>query len=79
MTKLRSSHTSKGGFDVDCNVCGKKIEDGDTMYELNKGTWSEDKPREGAGDTGDAEFVHEEVKGNYHETCLPADLPVEED
>lgn len=56
---------------MDCTICGKNIKDGDTMYELNKGTWEEGKV--------EGEFIHEEIKGNYHETCLPSSLPQEDD
>jgi hypothetical protein len=58
---------------MECTICGAEIQDGATMYELNKGTWAESEKNE-----GDAEFVHEEVMGNYHEACLPTTLPLED-
>jgi hypothetical protein len=56
---------------MECTVCNLPLTDGDTIYELNKGTWSTDANNE-------TEFIHEETKSLIHEACLPMNMPMVE-
>lgn len=58
---------------MECTACGKTIVDGEVTYELNKGSWMQPPEAE------EGEFNHEEQKGLYHEKCLPANVPQEEE
>ena len=52
---------------MECTICDKAINTGDIIIELSKGSWDGE------------EFIHEEVKGTYHEGCFPSTVPVEEE
>jgi hypothetical protein len=51
---------------MECTACDKLIQTGDIIMELSKGSWDGE------------EFIHEEVKGTYHESCFPNNVPMEE-
>ncbi len=59
---------------ADCTKCGKTFKEGDTIIELQKGTWSltVEAPEEAEG-----EFIFEEVVSQLHEDCVPADVAQE--
>ena len=51
---------------MECTACDKEIKTGDIILELSQGSWDGE------------EFIHEEVKGTYHQACFPSIVPVED-